>query len=362
MSRTESITIPAHHTIYNNFNNRDLRIDFVIPSVGTNEQTGIFIFVPGFGGHIDSKVYKKMREQFAEKYNMVTVQCNYFGSRFMQKADAINFENGIGSVANLLNDEELEKVRVNPDLLLTMLSTKKSTIPVKAKLDESLDEFVDMSFMQAIDVITSLEAIQIILKENNLFFDENNIVGFGQSQGAYLLHLSNFLAPHLFSKIIDNAAWVRPEYLFNNRLMYNSIGNCTLAVEFDYIGKKIMKNREALSLHNIYENFNNGAYIYSCVGTTDSLVNVEDKYESLKDLSFIDFEIIDEKKVDGVIFKSTNHGLDADFFQLVEHVMIRKGGHINRNTKQEKYKVSSNQITMDIDYSKGLPIFTLEIL
>lgn len=362
MTKIKSITIPAHHTIYNNFNNRDLRIDFTIPSVGTNKQTGIFIFVPGFGGHIDSNVYKKMREQFAEKYNMVTVQCDYFGSRFMQKADAINFENGIDSVAHLLNDEELENVRINQNQLLSILSTKKTTISVKAKLDESLDEFVDMSFMQAIDVITTLEAIQIILRENSLLFDENYIVGFGQSQGAYLLHLSNFLAPHLFSKIIDNAAWVRPEYLFNNRLMYNSIDNCTLAVEFDYIGKKIMKNREALSLHNIYENFNNGAYIYSCVGTTDILVNVEDKHKSLKDLSYIDFDIINEKKVDGKIFKSTNHGLDADHLKLVEYVMLRKGIHINKNIKQEKYRVSSNQLTIDIDYSKGLPIFTLETM
>lgn len=362
MTKTESITIPAHHTIYNNFNNRDLRIDFAIPSEGTNEQTGIFIFVPGFGGHIDSNVYKKMREQFADNYNMVTVQCDYFGSKFMQKADTINFENGIDSIANLLDDEELTNIRLKPDQLLSILSTIKTTIPVKAKLDESLDEFVDMSFMQAIDLITTLEAIQIILRENDLLFDENNIVGFGQSQGAYLLHLSNFLAPHLFSKIIDNAAWVRPEYLFNNRLMYISAGNCTLAVEFDYIGKKIIRNPDALSLHNLYKSFNNGTYIYSCVGTTDNLVNVEDKQKSLKNLSYIDFEIIDQEKVDGTIFKSTNHGLDADYLKLVEYVMLRQGTHINRIPKLEKYTVSSNEITVQVDYSKGLPIFILDSL
>lgn len=37
----------------------DLRIDYAIPDRGTNEQNGIFIFVPGFGGHIDFNVKKK---------------------------------------------------------------------------------------------------------------------------------------------------------------------------------------------------------------------------------------------------------------------------------------------------------------
>lgn len=47
------------------------------------------------------------------------------------------------------------------------------------------------------DIITALEAIKIkiILKENNLRFNERKVIGYGHSHGAYLLHLSNRLAP-----------------------------------------------------------------------------------------------------------------------------------------------------------------------
>ena len=48
-----------------------------------NENTGMLVLIPGYGGNIDSHVFRKMREVFAEQYNFITVQCDYFGNRFM---------------------------------------------------------------------------------------------------------------------------------------------------------------------------------------------------------------------------------------------------------------------------------------
>lgn len=146
-----------------------------------------------------------MREQFADLYNVVTVQCDYFGSQFMQNTNKITLKGGYSSLANIFSDEEIKQVENNFADFLPLLVNKKVDFPVIAELDESTDEFVDMGYMQAIDIITAIEAIQIILKENWLDYDENRVIGFGQSQGAYLLHLCNRLAPHLFSQIIDNA-------------------------------------------------------------------------------------------------------------------------------------------------------------
>ncbi|CAH2211897.1 hypothetical protein [Tepidibacter aestuarii] len=49
------------------------------------------LLISGFGGHANSNVYKKMRKEFADKYNMVTVQCDYFGWGFMQEEKNIHF-------------------------------------------------------------------------------------------------------------------------------------------------------------------------------------------------------------------------------------------------------------------------------
>lgn len=67
--------------------------------------------------------------------------------------------------------------------------------------------------MQAIDIITALETKKIILRENDLPFNEQKIIGYGHSHGAHLLHLSNRFSPYLFSYIVDNSAWIEPVYL-----------------------------------------------------------------------------------------------------------------------------------------------------
>lgn len=97
-----------------------------------------------------------------------------------------------------------------------------------------------MSYMQAIDNITAIEAIKLILRENNLTFNENKVMGYGHSQGAYLLHLANKLAPHLFTYIIDNSSWVDPVYLYENRYLNKGIGKAIFSIEFDYMDKKYL--------------------------------------------------------------------------------------------------------------------------
>lgn len=45
------------------------------PDKGVNEETGILLIIAGFGGNANSNVYKKMRNTFADKYNLLTIQC-----------------------------------------------------------------------------------------------------------------------------------------------------------------------------------------------------------------------------------------------------------------------------------------------
>lgn len=361
MAYNNTITIPAHANIYNGNNERNLRIDYAIPDYGTNKKTGIFVFVPGFGGHIDSNVYKKMRNQFADKYNVVTVQCDYFGSRFMQGATNIIFPSGIDSLSNIFSKEDFNLIKQDSNKFLEVLSKYSINLPVKASIYENENEFVDMGYMQAIDIITAIEAIKIILDENGLHYNENRVIGFGQSQGAYLLHLSNVLAPHLFSLIIDNSAWVEPAYLYSNRLLNLSLNKALLSIHFDYIAKEIIQDKASLSLHELYNKFENGSYIYSCLGITDNLVKVEDKRKALSNLNYIKFEIIDNDKVDGLIFKSTNHGLDSDFLEFVDYVLTIVPHHENKNKKLDSYEVVSSNTKINVNYSMGLPIFQLHI-
>src|SRR5690606_8160619 len=158
--------------------------------------------------------------------------------------------------------------------------------------------FADMGYMQAIDIMTSIEIIKNILKQEDHSFDSKRVIGFEQSHGAYLLHLCNRLAPHLFSVIIDNAAWVIPQYLFNNRLLFQPLGSSILQIKYEYYAKTRNNDKKALHLENLYAEFENSSYIYSYIVTTDNLVDVNSKRECIQHLNYVEYEVIDESKVD----------------------------------------------------------------
>lgn len=358
MANNQHINIPAHQNLYNGNSNRDLRLEISFPETGVNENTGIAILVPGFGGNIDSKVYKKMREVFSDKNNLVTVQCAYFGSEFMQSASSFYLKGDVNEFLPLLSLEERSALNADSSCLLEILSTKQLSLLLVAKLEETSDNFNDMGFMQAIDIITAIEAVKIILKENNMVFNENRVIGYGHSHGAYLLHLSNRLAPHLFSHIIDNSSWIEPVYLTMNRYLFQSYGKMALQMEFDYIAKKLIEDIKALNFVTLYNNFNNGAKIISFQGTNDDLVDHSLKAKIFHGIEHAELVLVDENRVDHAIFKSNVHGLNADFLKMFKYGLNQLGDHENLNAYLNNYEIRLSCTKIEVDYALGLPVFT----
>lgn len=228
---------------------------------------------------------------------------------------------------------------------------------MNAKIEETIDIFNDMGFMQAIDLITAIEAVRIVLRENGLFVNEHNMIGYGHSHGAFLLHLVNRLAPHLFSAIIDNSAWIEPVYLSYNRVLYQSFGSMSLQIEFDYLAKQIILDKKALNLAKLYSNFNNEAEIIVYQGTNDNLVDHHKKKQLFSRIPNATFFLIDDSLVDGRAIKSNSHGLDADFLELFDkayrELKVESKPRIHK--KMDTFTLSKT--TIHVDYSNGLPLF-----
>ncbi|PIC75952.1 hypothetical protein CSV74_13525 [Sporosarcina sp. P19] len=363
MAENQSILIGAHPTIYNGYIGRELRIDFSLPSAGMNAQTGIILLVPGFGGNIDSKVYKKMREELSDGFNMLTVQSAFFGDQFMQSSEDFIVEDIEAYAQKYLTEEEKAYVVGNTDKMIQRLSTIDFILPVKAKLTETENIFNDMGIMQAIDLITTLEAVKILLDGNDLEYNSDQIIGYGHSHGAYLLHLVNRIAPNLLSNIIDNSGWIEPAYLKSNRYLFQKFSEMTLQIEFDYLAKRIVPTEMIFSLDKLYNNFENQANILTFQGTNDNLIDHEYKQKIFSSIPNTKFILIDEKDVDGIKYKSNTHGLNADFLEMFkfaykvfdEKDKMRK---MKREFKNEDEVIIANT-KINIDYSNGLPVFVV---
>ncbi|WP_182199659.1 DUF2920 family protein [Paraliobacillus salinarum] len=355
MAEQHSVTIHAHPNIYTGKANRNLKVDFCLPSSGVNEKTGLLVLVPGFGGHLESKVYVKMRKNFADQYNLVTIQCDYFGNSYMQTAKRFSLKN-VKETKKHFTQNEWNEINKEKNSILEIISDKNIVLPVKAQLDETLDEFNDMSYMQAIDIINAIEAVDILLKENNLTYDTNRVIGYGHSHGAYLLYLSNKLASNLFSYLIDNSAWIEPAYLYNNRFLNHKIENSILSIEFRYLAKEVIQNKKVLNLHYLCKDFEN-IQIIAFQGNDDSLVDHKEKKQIIKSMKNTDFILVKKEDIDNIKYTTNTHGLGADYLELFSYALTYEKNIFKKVDRKLNYKIDFLSFHIEVDSSKGLSVF-----
>jgi len=243
VAKEQQLSISAHPSIYEPIE-RKMNIYFSEPEQGVKHDTGILLLIAGYGGNANSNVYKKMRNQFADQYNLITVQCDYFGWQFMQ-SDNLDLKEEFteNEIKDIFTSTEIESIRLDIQKLIPTCSLYNEKFNFKVHLDETKSDFNDMGIMQAIDNITATLVIKAIIDDNDLEFDTNRILIYGHSHGAYLSYLCNAFAPQLFSMIIDNSAWLFPEYMKNERFMSYIVGKAQLICKVDYLAKSLVKDQ-----------------------------------------------------------------------------------------------------------------------
>lgn len=255
---------------------------------------------------------------------------------------------------------------MNPNRLLEVGKNYNITMYGKENLsNENHMNFNDMGIMQALDNITAVIYVMSILYNNNHKFNSKKIILYGYSHGAYLSYLCNALAPHLFSLLIDNSAWLFPVYLKDNRIVFNKIGKMNLDIEFDYFAKNINFDEELLNLSTLYNKVENNCNIVSYHGNNDNLINNKIKESFCSKLNYCIYNEISEKNIDGVIFKSNGHGLGADFLNLFDYTIKNLEKFNIKFEKDNSFYlpnlgVSTNQNNYMINYDNLFPEFRLK--
>ncbi|WP_313131418.1 DUF2920 family protein [Anaerocolumna sp.] len=325
MSKAYSVEIPAHSSIYtnnysdNNYKDRKIRVDYSEPEQ-INENTGVLLLIAGYGASIDSNVYIKMRKNFSDLYNLIVLQCNYFGSEFMQGPQ----------------DSEIERVITEIDNNKDMKSSANECyLNFNVNTCENIKNFNDMGIMQAIDNITAVLAIINMIKSKSMSINMKKIIIYGHSHGAYLSYMCNRFCPQLFQLIIENSAYIYPAYLNNTRKLFFEYNSNIFSFDFQYLISNIEESisKEIYSLEYLYRNFNNMCYIVSYHGELDDMTSFANKSEFVRDINKMVFIGITESDIDGEVIKSCSHGLDADFIKMFDIT----------------YKAFENKIDQDVD-------------
>ncbi|WP_217586179.1 DUF2920 family protein [Lentibacillus saliphilus] len=366
MAESHELTIPAHFNIYTGKQyNRDLNVYFSVPNQGVNHETGLLLLISGFGAKAQSNVYRKMREQFADHHNLVTIQCDYFGCEYMQAANNIQVKNS-DALEKIMSKEDYESLRPNMNRaqdLLACLSDYECIVGAVEQLNESEASFNDMGFMQALDLLSALYAVKIILRDNEFVYNEDRVIAYGHSHGAFLAYLCNRMAPYDFSLIIDNSAWLKPGYFYASRYVNQQKGNVLLQTEFNYLARQINYDKELLSLPKLYKGFENNTLIIAYQGVADALVNYKEKERFCNSVDHCIFNLIDEEAIDYEMFYSTNHGLKADFIKLFDDIMNKqylKSLHNHSCSRDSNIEIHYNNRIYSISYDRGLPVMGIK--
>lgn len=351
----------GHNSIYtknylnDNYNKRKFKVYFSTPTNGVNSETGVLLFAAGFGGNANSNIYKKMRQDFADKYNLTTIQCDYFGSEFMQNNFPLNYSK---ESLNLLKEYDL--INESGTLNLSKLQNINQNLNLSATaiLEESIENFNDMSYMQAIDNITAVLNVLGILYNNNYSFNTNKIIIMGQSHGSYLSYLCNVMCKGLFTHILDNSAWTYPCYLDSFRCLSLVYGNnASIFTTFSYLSQKMRFNIDYLKLSNLYKDVYNTCSIVSYHGKNDTLAPLNNKILELLNINNIELNVISTENLNEGIFTNDSHGLGADFNKLFDSFYTQYITDIELNsTLHFENNVVLNGSNLRIDYTTGLPI------
>lgn len=306
MSYLETLYCRSHGNIYINSEEarcckREVRVEVGIPDNGTSQSTGLLILIPGYGGNIDSHVYQRMRAEFPDMYNLVTMQCDYFGNKYMG-AEAPP------EVKNIYNIKQIEK----------------GYFTFRGETGESIDEFNDMGIMQALDIVSTTLDILFMLKDRNYIINTKRIILFGVSHGAYIAHLANLICPDLYNFILDISAYVKPYYLDIVRSVFVQDDRIECQIVLEQFLNKNPQYRYRDKLYDIsylYSKIKNRCKIIALQGKNDPMVKAQEKVEFIKGIDNAEILVIGDEDVDGIMCKNAQHGVGLDFFEFFK-VMI----------------------------------------
>jgi predicted esterase len=211
--------IPAHKLEFDHKNfDREIEVFIKEPDAGVNADTGLFLILHAAGGYAENPYFRKLREEWADRYNVVAIGVNYLGtSNDREHPTKLSLQNPeqtvkyLDSRARAENPEGLAALHASgscnwTDLLSLFPNTDLSqhVIVVDKSLPhrDEMKDYRDYGYIQTMDC---LYAVKYTLDRYKI--NSKRIFVFGSSLGGYLAQTCAKFAPNTFSLVADNSGF-----------------------------------------------------------------------------------------------------------------------------------------------------------
>lgn len=305
-----------------------------------NPATGLVFYIPGFGEDNNSAYLKKIHAFIAETYGLAVVSVDYHAilARPEQGCPLMLDPQSIFVLRLFCQQYDLP---FDINNLWHICDSLGGILPepviLKGVLEPPHQEYQNFGVLQALDHLTVLND----LINGGLAFDLNNIILVGSSHGGYIAHLITKFAPNTINAVLDNSSYTRApfsylgiskEYFMRFR---NLVLDCNLKTHWqfenpsqsDYFGlpQQLIRDTAFPPHLEIMKKQSGRLPHYYCYNSTqDSLSPITEKRLQQKRLESIgckcNLQEINEGDIDGVIFKTMDHGMNASMKSLCRMV------------------------------------------
>lgn len=327
-----------------------LRYAICAPAAGTRADTGLILYIGGYGMDPHDAYTQSLLAYLANQHNCIAATLDYFGASTLRgmplrlvphpdffKKLAEHYGLAITAAKGMAMDEILASVT---GLLAQNGITQ---LHEECTLFNNADEYNSMGLLPALD---GLQVVHALLTERAL--DKSRLFLLGTSYGGYIASFMAKLAPATFRMVVDNSGFSsadddQPALLGWQKSSVNGVAILCQNVRnwsFDrrlpnFFSPAHRAIRDLLRREHV---FPNAARIYAYHAATDAVAPIARKIglrETYRDRAAYDLTIVDEGRIDGHVFKALRHGLNASMrgvFDLSHERFRCDGGALSDST------------------------------
>lgn len=315
---------------------------FVVGPEASDQPPPLVITIPGYGQTADGEYFReKLNPYLAERYGCLVMSVNYHG--IMKAPQPFDFSQLADLLADLrdhygwrpVSATNLQDAVSEFVLWASAKGIKRLPVSMKEHLRFGYPEYLSFGFLPALD---HFMAISELARRHR--FDQRRIVLFGSSYGGYIANLMSKYAPHTFSLVIDNSGFARvllrdvlsAELLDGEQKREISYGESKVTFPFTPAYPWTLNERASSyfsdGCRSIRSLLHEGHWAPSatrhCVfhSVADDLVPIAEKDRVVDILRqqgrAVDYHRIEASAIDGKVFKTAEHGMDASLRSLFE--------------------------------------------
>lgn len=322
-----------------------------LPAAGLDAETGLVLYLGGYGMDPRDSYTQSLLRYLADTYNCVAATLDYFGVRLLTPNVATELVPHPDFFKKLHEHYGLALTvpkGTGIDQILAGIAGLLAQNGIMHLHDECLlfnnsPEYNSMGFLPALDGLGVVHRLlgDFPLKKTRLFV-------LGTSYGAYIANIMAKLAPKTFRMIIDNSGFSsaeddKPGVAGWQKLFVNGVRMLSMNVRHWSLDPReanfFSAPRQAIrDLHRREHLVDNSARIYGYHAANDTLALTARKIalrDAYKDRIAYELIIVDERLVDGRIFKNLTHGMNASMrgvFDISYAKFLRDGGALSDTT------------------------------